>query len=381
MPILPPKLTVENTPFVIEDYIVINDYNYTLQHLSDYTAIRNGLFEIVQRGSSFTTLTNGQVTFDGWQVSYDGTSVGDYVDVTLDTNAPDIDEAGYHIPHAVKLDVTTAQASPSSTAYWTFYQPIEGYIWERLRGAPATLQFWARTDRSGGGRLSSNIRVSDGSMRYWNKSHVLTSDWQQFQMTFTTEEGWTENLTNSEGVRIHFSLVGGSTYTAADESWTTTVAWISDQTDNFLDSTSNNVWIADVRLVPGSGINTGPYPRSHEAEMALCERYYQTSYNHGVAEGTDTVTGLTQVTAGAVVGEQNQIPGTVWGTKMRTTPTVTLYSKGGTSGAVSDVSYTNFTTGCSLADISEHGFRAIVKATVFTTTKMINFHYAATAEL
>lgn len=368
MPLLVPGFQIETSAINIDQDVT-------------YNAIRNGLFDIQQRGSSFSTITNGQYTYDGWAVGYDATSIVDYVDLSIDTDTPDISEAGYHIDNALKMDVTTAQASPSSTAYWRLYQPIEGHLWERLRGAACTLQFWARTDRSGGGVLSSNAQVFEGSTRSWSKPHTLTSNWQQFQMTFTSEESWTEGTTTGEGARIYFVLYAGSTYQETPEQWNTTGDFAADTQTNFLDSTSNNVWIADVRLVPGSLIAEGPYPRSHEQEIQLCERYYQTSYDHGVGAGTNTTSGLVQKTCSGNAIEQNQMPGTQFGVKMRTTPTVTIYSKGGTSGAVSTTSYADFTTGCSIDSPSEHGFRAIVKSSPFTAAQMLNFHYQATAEL
>lgn len=92
--------------------------------------------------------------------------------------------------------------------------------------------------------------------------------------------------------------------------------------------TAGLTWtIGNVQLEKGSTATSFDY-RPYSAELAMCQRYYEKSYNIGTAPGTSSVTGLFFFIAtgtGDIQGQSFAVP-------KRATPTVTLYDSSGTSG-------------------------------------------------
>jgi hypothetical protein len=81
-------------------------------------------------------------------------------------------------------------------------------------------------------------------------------------------------------------------------------------------------------------------PEDPAVELMRCLRYYETSYNTGVAPGTATYDGATNsgtlsetVPAGGAAGSPNRVEFTV---PKRIVPTVTFYSRTGVANAVMD---------------------------------------------
>jgi hypothetical protein len=68
-------------------------------------------------------------------------------------------------------------------------------------------------------------------------------------------------------------------------------------------------------------------PRLREIEQALCERYYQKSYNVGDAPGTVTTAGVTIGALAASYANTSSIINQAFRTRMRGTPTVHCYSR------------------------------------------------------
>jgi hypothetical protein len=115
-------------------------------------------------------------------------------------------------------------------------------------------------------------------------------------------------------------------------------------------------------------------------ELALCYRYYQTSYPAGVAPGTGSV--ATPYVIAAYVN--NTIAGFGFGGGgMRAAPTVVIYSTTGTAAKVAGfLSGTDTGTTVSAGNISDKGALTVSDSgTGFTVGTAYRFHWTASAEL
>lgn len=94
----------------------------------------------------------------------------------------------------------------------------------------------------------------------------------------------------------------------------------------------------DARVSPGvtTGLNSNPPPpefRDMESEIRWSERFYQTTYDNGVAAGTATHIGMVGTT-GATSSNSGQM-GNVFRTTMRCDPTVTFWDGSGNASKLS----------------------------------------------
>jgi hypothetical protein len=122
------------------------------------------------------------------------------------------------------------------------------------------------------------------------------------------------------------------------------------------------------------------HPRSFAEELALCQRYYEKSYNIDTPPGTATDTG-------AIYGEtEDGAPGSAhvdtvqFRVRKRSTPTVIIYGTGGTPNAVNDETADRSIGTGSFAIPSETGFRMNYTLQNATSGRRW-FHYIADAEL
>ena len=114
--------------------------------------------------------------------------------------------------------------------------------------------------------------------------------------------------------------------------------------------------------------------RSYGEELALCQRYYQKSYNQGTTPGTTTNINGRYETADSN-GDIRKTTSLVQ--TMRTTPTITLYSQTGTSGRIT---YAGSDYSPELIESGDSRFRIFDNAGSSSNTA-IWWHFTADAEL
>lgn len=201
----------------------------------------------------------------------------------------------------------------------------------------------------------------------------------------TVASGWVYD--NTLGLMVSVVLAVGSTYqTSTLNAWQTNanaIGW-SGQT-NWGSLTGATIDLFDVGLYEGSVAPSFQVP-DFGSELALCQRYYEKSYNYSVAPGTASSPGNYSI----YLGTNSLPPNFDYGplrfrTPKRATPTVTIYSIAGTAGQVS-----NGTVAADLGansgnpvSIGENG--AVVRqgngATLTTTNLEVLFHYIATSRM
>jgi hypothetical protein len=323
----------------------------------------NGDFRIAQRGTAFdatTTPANNDdtVLLDRGVLLSDG---NDVVDVSQETSVVPVGSYA-----ALKFDVETANKK------FGYLQIIEGKDAEAFIGGVCSLRFQAR-------RTGTSIANLRAAVLAWDSTvDVVTSDpvsaWGGAGTNPTLVANWTY-----ENVPVSLAALTTSYQTfkieniSIDTASTTNVAvfiWIDDVTTTITDV----IYITDVQLVPGA--NSTSFPRrSHAEELALCQRYYEKTYNQAVIPSTSTEAGAVRLTDPVVAGSISIHFKTV----KRAAPTMTGYSTTGASGK-----YRDLTTGAdfniTLEDIGDSGCHASL-ATSGAIDEFKGFHWTAESEL
>ena len=332
-----------------------------------------------QRGTSFTAPTM-DYTADRFTL-YDNTS--GVVDVLKTADAPTIVEAGVFTQHCFHVDVTTADSSISSSDECHMWQAIEGYNLLDLGFGQSgtryfTLSFWHKHTKTGTNCVA--FRNVDASKRTYVAEYTqsVSDTWEKAEITVPVDTSGTWNYTNGQGLYVFFSIAMGSTRHTTAGSWQSGDFRSTSNQVNNLDSTSNNFKIALIQLEAGDKA-TRFETRSVGQELALCQRYYQKSYNVNIPPGT------ANSTLGYILSFAHNTYTLQDGTirlplSMRSSPDVYLYSAvTGAVGKIRDVSAAADVNVLSL-NMGENGFE-VGGNNNLTANNYYTFNYAVEAEL
>ena len=312
--------------------------------------IINGNMAVAQRGTSFTSngYTVDRFTFDE---STDGA-----VTVTQDSTVP----SGQGFGKSVKFDVTTADSSIGADQYCQWTQFIEGQNLQLLKYGTSsaenlTLAFWVRSNKTGtygvrfvkeaGGqtRYECPIEYSISSADTWEKKIINLSP-TAGSTTFITNSAGAIVNSNASGYRIAWILTSGSNKHGTNNTWTTTSDRMGTTNQvNFLDNTSNELYITGVQLEVGEFTSATLPPFQHESfadNLARCQRYFQM-----IAEGNQKIISMAHWGSSTEVDFVVELP-----TTMRARPTLDYttgneyWAIGGSGGSTNTLDNLNVNT-------------------------------------
>ena len=236
--------------------------------------IINGDMSIAQRGTSTVSITaSGYYTADRFRTV--ASSFGAWTQ-SQDTDVP----SGQGFSTSLKLDCTTADASPSASDVFFIQQRIEGQILQYLKKGTAnaeslTLSFWVKSNKTGTYILE--LYDADNS-RQISKSYTINSasTWEKKTLTFAGDTTGVFDNDNSASLDVNFWLGAGSTYTSGtlNTSWGARVDAnrVVGQV-NLADSTSNDFWITGVQLEAGTTASDFEF-LPVDVNLQRCQRYY-----------------------------------------------------------------------------------------------------------
>ena len=236
--------------------------------------IINGDMSQAQRGTSATGKTsNGYYTVDRFQAVI--TSQGTWTHAQS-TDVP----TGQGFAKSLKMDCTTADASPAASDKLQLRQKIEGQNLQYLKKGTSsaeslTLSFWVRSNKTG--TYIAEIFDTDNS-RQISQSYTISSadTWEQKELTFAGDTTGTLNNDNGDSFECVFWLGAGSNFTSG----TLSTTWTSN-TDanravgqvNLADSTSNEWYVTGVQLEAGTSASDFEH-LPHGINEIRCLRYY-----------------------------------------------------------------------------------------------------------
>ena len=342
----------------------------------------NSAMVIDQRnaGASVTPSSNPTYTLDRWNITFSQASK-----FTIQ-QTPSATETGFatrvNAGFTNYLGATVASSvSVGAGDYFALQQLIEGLnvsdlAWGTANAKTITLSFWVRSSLTGtfGGALSNS--AGDRSYPY---SYTISSanTWEQKSVTIAGDTSGTWLTTNGVGMYVRFGLGAGSTYSGTAGSWAASNYFTATSAVSVVGTGSATFYITGVQLEKGSTATSFDY-RPYGTELALCQRYFQKSYDQANALATATTTGEVRWQAASTGGES--APTVMLPVVMRTAPTLTLYSAAtGASGNVR-----NYSTGADVAMVGANvvGSRGWSGGTTgFLATSVVGYQFAATSEL
>ena len=236
--------------------------------------IINGDMSLAQRATSASSLTSsGYHTVDRYQTSI--TNIGTWTQ-SQSTTVP----TGQGFATSLKMDCTTADASPAADDALLIKQKIEGQNLQYLKKGTSsaeslTLSFWVRSNKTG--TYITRLQDADNS-RNISQSYTISSanTWEKKTLTFAGDTTGTLNNDNGSSLELNFWLGAGSTYTSGtlNTSWNSiTDANIAVGQVNLADSTSNEWYVTGVQLEAGTTASEFEF-LPVDVNLLRCQRYY-----------------------------------------------------------------------------------------------------------
>jgi hypothetical protein len=233
----------------------------------------NGDMQIAQRSTSVASITaTGYYTLDRWQLGL--SSLGTFT-MSQSTDTP----TGQGFGKSLKLDCTTADASPSAGDFMVLSQYFEGQNLQYLKKGTAsavslTASFWVKSTKTG----TFIVELNDGdNSRAISSSYTVntTNTWEKKTITFTADATGAFDNDNARSLELNFWLGAGTTYTSGTlaTTWgTRTLANIAVGQVNIADSTSNDFFITGVQLEAGTSATDFEF-LPIDVSLGRCQRY------------------------------------------------------------------------------------------------------------
>ena len=302
--------------------------------LSHRNIIINGDMSIAQRGSSYTG-TNNYHTVDRILTSVGG----------LDENCTfaQVDVSSGTTPYTsgLRKAFKITNGNQSSGAGAGDYVQIQSRIeaqdmalsgWNYTSSSSyITLQFWVKS--SVAQNFYCYLRTKDGTGQgYIFETGSLTADtWTKIEKTIPGNSNITIDNNTGEGLQVNISPFWGTDFTSSSASlntWGTFSgsARTPDHTSTWYTTNDATFEITGLQLEVGS-VATPFEHRLHADELRRCRRYYQVGSSIGAGYGS--ANGYARA-------------GSVYGTQMRTTPTLSTTNSGSGSIIASGTSNTGF---------------------------------------
>lgn len=331
--------------------------------LSSQWALRNKLingdFSVWQRGTSLPSGTERRYCADRWAVD----SVGSTCAVSRQALA-----AGT-IPGDPEFFLRTTVASVAGASNLAVHtQRIEDV--RTLAGKTAVLSFWAKADAAKNIAIELEQHFGSGGSAPVSaigaQLVALTTAWAKYSVRVSVPAVTGKTIGAGSNLDLLFWFDAGSTHAAR-------AAGLGQQSGTFD--------IARVQLEEGDVVT--PFEqRPAQIELALCQRYFEKSYDVDVPPGTAYDLGAYSSIA------KNPAwlftPNVTFRVSKRAAPIITLYSNAtGAAGKVHNLTTTTdlaVSLGSALGP-SENGFQAFFGLTTLTTDNQYVFHWAADAEL
>ncbi len=317
--------------------------------------IINGNFDIWQRGTSTATWVAPITNYywaDRWVANSSGT--GGAGSLSQQAFTPGQTDVPGEPTFFQRWQITSAASGQTAGNCW-IEQRIEDV--RTLAGQTATLSFYAKGTGTLPNIFATQTFGSGGSTQvaYTLASNVvLSSTWTKYTYTVSLASISGKTVGTNHYVGITFMVPLNTTYTFD---------------------------LAQVQFEPGT-VATPFECRSYGQELALCQRYFETSFD-GVAVGTTGNTASCLFYVNINVGDFYNYGSSQYQQQKRATPTVTIYSPlNGATGVLYNLSTNSNVGNAGVASVGTRGFRLFCSNSAMSPANSAHaIHYTASAEL
>jgi hypothetical protein len=244
--------------------------------------IINGNMDVAQRATSVTGVGDGDTgyhTLDRWRFSEGGDNSTVFT-MSQDTDVP----TGQGFANSLKMDVTTADASPGSSDAMFLQQRFEGQDLQLLKKGTSsaekiTVSFWVKSSKTGTHILE--VQDSDNT-RNCSQSYTVSSadTWEKKVVVFPADTTGALDDDNANSFEINWWLLAGTDFTSG-----TLATSFASRTNanravgqvNIGDNTSNNFYMTGCQMEIGEFSSTTIPPFQHEDfgdNLSRCCRYF-----------------------------------------------------------------------------------------------------------
>ena len=236
--------------------------------------IINGAMVISQyNGTSSFTPVNNKYAIDRWQ--FQATQASKFTgQQNLNSVTPPVGFANYY-----GLQVSSSYSIAAGDNF-NLTHNIEGYntadlAWGTANAKTVTLSFQVYSSLTGtfGGSICNYSNTRSYPFTY---SIPTANTWTTISITIAGDTTGTWTATNSGSLVINFGLGVGSTYSGTAGSWAGAYYISATGAVSVVGTSSATFYITGVQLEVGSSA-TGFEYRQYGQELALCQRYYQTT--------------------------------------------------------------------------------------------------------
>jgi hypothetical protein len=288
--------------------------------------IINGDMSIAQRGTSATGISSGNTyhTVDRFATELGG--LGTWTQ-TQSTDVP----TGQGFAKSLKMDCTTADATPSVSDYAIIKQLVEGQNLQYLKKGTSnaesvTMSFWVKSNKTG--TYIVELADRDNTRKISQAYTINTSDtWEKKILVYSGDASGAFNNDNGNSLDCYFWLGAGTTFTSG----TLNTSWSNPSASNravgqvnLADSTANEFYITGVQLeVSPNGEASDFEFLPHDVNLQRCQRYY-----HKESNGSNFI-GYMQLSSSSNNYRQKTV---YFPVKMRSVPSLTFSVSTGTGG-------------------------------------------------
>jgi hypothetical protein len=306
--------------------------------------IINGAMVIDQRNAGASvSATTSAYSVDRW-LPY----AGQTSKMTAQQNAGSVTPPAGFVNY---LGITSSSAySVLSSDIFGVFQYIEGYNvadlgWGSANAQPITLSFWVRSSLTGtfGGALRNSAADRSYPFTYTISS---ANTWEYETITIPGDTSGTWLTTNGVGIRLQFGLGVGSTFSGTAGAWAAGNFISATGAVSVVGTSGATFYVTGVQLEAGTTASPFEY-RLYGTELALCQRYYETSNGACVTTRGDSV----NISAGSIS----------YAVDKRATPTVVLTNQTGSCSVTSASTVRGFGVSITGAGAGVFGYTASIE--------------------
>ncbi|HLJ64987.1 MAG TPA: hypothetical protein VKT70_12820 [Stellaceae bacterium] len=248
----------------------------------------NGAMVIDQRNEgAVVSIATGQEMFvtDQWQVDF----VGAATNITAQRVVPGPALAGFN--NALKVTVGTGSATVGANDFLTIRQNIEGVSiadlqWGTANAATVSLSEWVNSSVSG--TITLALINGTGTRSYVNTCGVTANVWVRCMIpNIAGDTAGTWSADNGVGVEVRTTLTAGSAFQTSPGSFLAGFFIGTPGQTQLTTTTGATLQVTGAQFQAGPAVTVFD-TRPFATELALCQRYYEKSYDPGTPVGTST---------------------------------------------------------------------------------------------
>jgi len=323
--------------------------------------IINGDMAVAQRSTSATSITgNGVNSIDRmyWAIN----SIGTYTCAQESLTSGPAFEAGF--ANAMRIDTTSADASPASADYLYLQYNMEGQDLQLFKKGTSsaekfTLAFWVKSNKTG--QANVEFKDKDNSNRHAIGSYTISSadTWEHKIVVINADTTGAFGDDNGKSLNINWWLDSGDNFTGVAEG---DAAWLANDADRanndgalqIARNTANDWAITGIQLEVGEYSASNLPSFQHESygdNLVRCHRYFL--YTGGGSAYQHHGSGVEVSSTAAYMTTPLSCP-------FRASPSITANNTSGgiviydgnTESAVTSVGTTNYSKNTSIVNVA-----------------------------